>query len=52
MSGDLGAERGTVAPDAKNALSDESDKALSQNDFQSSRSGTRTRDPGIMSAVL
>ncbi len=52
MSADFGADRGTVAGNAKNAPSDESDKAISHNDFESSRGGTRTRDPGIMSAVL
>ena len=35
-----------------NALAGWMAKALQSNDFRNSRGGTRTRDPGIMSAVL
>ena len=44
--------RGAVGTPTKNAQPDDSDKALSNNNLQNSRGGTRTRDPGIMSAVL
>ncbi len=52
MNDDLGAARGTVLTEIENASPEESDKAFQENDFENSRSGTRTRDPGIMSAVL
>ena len=51
MSG-LGTGRGTEVIEANSAPSVEADKALTINDLSDSRGGTRTRDPGIMSAVL
>ena len=52
MSRALGAPIGAAESEAKNASSAEADKALSSHNLESSRGGTRTRDPGIMSAVL
>ena len=52
MTEPLGASRGAKNTRTTNALSADTDKALSNNDLVSSRGGTRTRDPGIMSAVL
>ncbi len=43
---------GTPGPEKQNALAENSAKALHVNAFENSRGGTRTRDPGIMSAVL
>ena len=47
-----GTELGTTPNQQENALPAEADKAPSQNNLLNSRGGTRTRDPGIMSAVL
>ncbi len=47
-----GTARGAVGQRIENALPVATDKALSNNDLLNSRGGTRTRDPGIMSAVL
>ncbi len=47
-----GARLGANAPQTTSASSGEPDKALSNNNLPNSRGGTRTRDPGIMSAVL
>ncbi len=52
MSRRNGANFGAGAPQTTSASSREADKALSNNNLENSRSGTRTRDPGIMSAVL
>ncbi len=48
----IGTESGTFSSETTNAQADESAKALRGNAFENSRGGTRTRDPGIMSAVL
>ena len=47
-----GTPGGTPASEKQNALADNSAKALRVDTFENSRGGTRTRDPGIMSAVL
>ena len=47
-----GAQHGATELQKTSASPVETDKALSNNDLINSRSGTRTRDPGIMSAVL
>ena len=52
MTNPRGAVLGAVGTLEENAQPEDSGKALSHNNLQSSRGGTRTRDPGIMSAVL
>ena len=48
----LGTARGTVTAYGTSALPGESGKALALNQLHDSWGGTRTLDPGIMSAVL
>jgi hypothetical protein len=52
MKRDLGTVGGTQSTETKSAPSAVADKAFSEMILQNSRGGTRTRDPGIMSAVL
>ena len=48
----FGSSRGSSSGHEKGASSVETDKAPSNNHLGNSRGGTRTPDPGIMSAVL
>ena|GEM_PF-4108976 len=48
----LGTACGTAPGGKQNAPTEGAVKALQSNKFQNSWGGTRTRDPGIMSAVL
>jgi hypothetical protein len=45
-------ESATISGRKTNALTVATAKALAKLDLENSRGGTRTRDPGIMSAVL
>ena len=47
-----GSFHGSFNEKARHIGEPQSSKFMSDNDLQHSRGGTRTRDPGIMSAVL
>ncbi len=47
-----GSANGSADSEQQNAPPDRSDKAFADKDLLDSRGGTRTHDPGIMSAVL
>ena len=47
-----GSPRGTHESEARHNGEPPHSKAMDNNHLQNSRGGTRTRDPGIMSAVL
>jgi hypothetical protein len=52
VSREIGSTLGSVDRREEGASSVKSDKAPSNNHLRNSRGGTRTLDPGIMSAVL
>ena len=47
-----GAAGGTIDTESENVSPALASKTFPDNDLPNSRGGTRTRDPGIMSAVL